>query len=59
MLLVIGAQPAIERAARLGAGLRRQRAVAGLEPQLLRAPIVDIVADQGLLHAVAAAALEV
>ena len=59
MLFVIGAQPAIERAAGLGPGLGAQRTVAGLEPVLLRAPIGKIVADQRLLHAMRAAAFEV
>ena len=59
VLFVIGAQPAIERAPRLGAGLRDQRPVAGLDPQLLLPPIVEIVADERPAHAMLAATLEV
>ena len=57
MLLVVGAEAAIPRAAALGAGERRQRPVAGLEV-FQRAPPVDrVVRHQGLHHAVLGAAL--
>ena len=59
VLFVIGTQPAIERTACLGAGLHLQRAVARLEPQRLLLPIGQIVADQGFLHAMRAATLEI
>ena len=59
MLFVIGAEAAIERAARLGPCLSVKRPVAGLEPQFLRTPIIEIVADQRLLHAMHEAALQI
>ena len=59
MLFVVRAQAAIEGAAGLGAGLGPERAVAGLQPEFLRPPVIEIVADQRLLHAVIAAALEI
>src|SRR6185436_15711074 len=59
VLLMVGAQAAVERAAGLGPGLRRQRPVARLDPQFLLPPIIEVVADQRLLDAVVAAPLEV
>ena len=59
MLLVVGAEAAVPRTAALGAGVRRQGAVAGLQV-FQRAPPVDrIVRHQGLHHAVLGTALGV
>ena len=59
MLLVIGAQPAVERTAGLGSRLGEERPVAGFEPQLLCAPVFQIIRDQSLLYAVLQTSLEV
>ncbi len=56
---MIGAETAIEGAAVLGMGLGRERPVAGLQPVPLGLPVADVVADQGLLHAVLAASLQI
>ena len=57
MLLVVGAEAAIPRAAALGAGERRQRPVAGLEVLQGAPPVDRVVRHQGLHHAVLGAAL--
>ena len=51
VLLMIGAKAAVEGTAGLGTGLRGQRPVAGLQPVLLLAPIIKVVADQRFLDA--------
>ena len=56
---MVGAEAAVVGAAVLGAGLRRKRPVAGLQPVLLGLPIGRGRRDQGLLHAVLAAALQI
>ena len=56
MLLVIGAEAAIERAAVICARLEGERYVAGLQPVPLLAPIGGIGRDQRLLHPMLAAA---
>jgi hypothetical protein len=57
MLLVVRAQPAVERAAIVGATLKRERLVAGLDEVLAALPIGGIGRDQCRLHAVLPAAL--
>src|SRR5258708_1001958 len=57
MLLVIGTQPAIVRAAVFGAVLEREGLVARLDVVLAHAPVGGIGREQGRLHAVLAAAL--
>src|SRR5262245_26111945 len=57
MLLVVGAEPAIVRAAILGAALQRERAVARLDVVLAEPPIGRVGGDQGGVRAVAVAAL--
>src|ERR1700761_3521673 len=59
MLLMVRAEAAVERTAGLGSRLRRQRPVARLQPELLRAPVIEVVADQRLLHAMIATALQI
>lgn len=59
MLFVIRTQAAVVGAAVVGAGLDAERPVAGLQPILLRLPVVKIIADQGLLNAMVPAPLEV
>ncbi len=59
MLLVIRTEAAVERAAVLGAGEGRQRTIPRLQPIAGGLPVGDIVADQGLLHAMFGAALQV
>ena len=57
MLLVVGAEPAVERAAEFGAALPRQRAIARLEVVLAGEPVGRVGRHQGRLHTVARAAL--
>ena len=59
VLLVVGAKAAVIGAAKIGAGLGQERPVAGLHPVAGGFPIGQVVADQGLLHPVVTAALEV
>ncbi|MBB5716539.1 hypothetical protein FHS94_003405 [Sphingomonas aerophila] len=59
MLFVIGAEPAVEGAAMIGARVNGERPIAGLEPVLGGAPIADIIGDQRLSHAVLATALAI
>src|SRR5215471_8260042 len=57
MLLVVRAQAAVERAAVLGAPLKRERLVARLDVVLAAPPIGGVGGDQGRLYAVRAASL--
>jgi hypothetical protein len=59
VLLVVRTKTAIEWTAMFRAGLRRERAVAGLQPVSLGFPIGEVIADQGLLDAMLAAPLQV
>jgi hypothetical protein len=52
VLLVVGAQAAVMRAAMLRPRLRAERAVAGLEIVLCPLPVVGVGGDDSLLHAV-------
>ena len=57
MLLVVGTEPAVERAAVFGAALPGERAIARLEIVLAGEPVGRVGRHQGRLHAVARAAL--